>query len=114
MISQKAIQYLYKEYNERPESPDCLDFDALFSIPSEYHCISINEENIEICSISQASPFRTISLRHINAIVNFEENIAIVLNNSIIFLSKLSKDIFIDIKHQSPSVVEKIKQLFHC
>ena len=85
MISQKAIQYLYKEYNERPESPDCLDFDALFSIPSEYHGISINEENI-----------------------------AIVLNNSIIFLSKLSKDIFIDIKRQSPSVVEKIKQLFHC
>lgn len=114
MISQKAIQYLYKEYDERPESPDCLDFNVLFSIPNEYHNISINEENIEIGNISPASPFRTISLRHINAIVNLEENIAIVLNNSIIFLSKLSKNISIDIKRRSPSVIEKIKQLLHC
>ena len=112
MISQKAIQYLYDKYSSRPESPDCLDINLLVDIPEEYHHIHIDERDIEIGSVCSNSPFRKINLRHINAIVDLEENIAIVLNYSIIFLSKLSRDISIDIKKIAPGVIDKFLGIF--
>ena len=114
MISHKAIQYLYDHYNKRPESPDCLSLNLLFEIPQEFHNISIDEEKLEIGSICNNSPFRTIALNHINAIIELEETVAIVLSCSIIFLSKLSQDISIDIKNVAPGFFDKLsKSLFH-
>lgn len=112
MISHKAIQYLYDHYNKRPESPDCLALNLLFEIPQEFHNISIDEEKLEIGSICNNSPFRTIALNHINAIIELEETVAIVLSCSIIFLSKLSQDISIDIKNVAPGFFDKLSNLF--
>lgn len=112
MISQKAIQYLYQQFDERPESSDFLDLNLLFDIPEHFHNIKIDEKQIEIGSICSSSPFHSIALDHINAIVDLEENIAIVLNSSIVFLSKKSKEVSIDIKAISLSFTDRLANLF--
>ena len=88
-----------------------MNFGILFDIPEELHNIKLDEECLEIGSISDNSPFHKITLNHINAIVDLEENIAIVLNNSIIFLSKISKEISIDIRQYTPTLIDKISHL---
>ena len=98
MINKKVIEELYKKYNKRPESPFDLNLSLLFDYLVENHNIAIDEENLTIGSIEEDSPFHAIPLRHIHAIVEFGDDIAVILHSSIIFLGKYSNKVHIHIK----------------
>lgn len=98
MINKKVIDSLYKKFDKRPESPFDLNLSLLFDYLIENHAITVDEENLTIGSIEPESPFHSIPLRHIHAIVEFGDDIAIVLHSSIIFLSKYSPRVSIHIK----------------
>ena len=108
MITQKTINEIYKTYAERPESSDDLNIFLLFEGAHPDHEIMFEGNDIIINSISPSSPFHRISLDRVNAIIEFEENVAIVLHSSIIFLSKVDNKVSIHIKPLKPSIKERV------
>lgn len=114
MITKQVIDTLYKKYDKRPKSPDCLDFGLLFDVITEHHDISVDMETdqLVIGSIDAMSPFHKVPLSKIHAIVPFEEWVAIVLHSSIIFLSKKSPKVSVHIKPPKLTLWERIQTLF--
>ena len=91
MITQKVIDQLYKTYRKPPACADDLDIGILFEHLILFHDIAIDDHaNLIINSLPESSPFHTIPLSHIHAIVEFENKVAIVLHASIIFLKTFS------------------------
>lgn len=112
MITQKTINEIYKKHANRPESPDDLNIFLLFEGVHPDHEIMFEGNDIIINSVSPSSPFHRISLDKVNAIIEFEENVAIVLHSSIIFLSKKDNKVSIHIKQFKPSLKERISNFF--
>lgn len=116
MITRKVIQTLYNKYRKLPASPDCLDMALLFDGASEHHNIAIDMDGavdtLQIRSIDPSSPFHSIPLNHIHAIVPFEEWIAIVLHSSIIFLNRKSSKVSVHIRTEPPTLMERLRSLF--
>lgn len=111
MVTKKIIDALYKQYRKPPKSIDDLPFSILFEHTADNHGLVIDEENLYIGSIDPRSPFSTIALRHINEIVEFHDQIAIVLHPSIIFLSKASDEIYINIKDEQLSFLDRVRMM---
>ena len=116
MITRKVIQTLYKKYRKLPASPDCLDIPLLFDSASAHHNVMIDMDGpvdtLVIRSIDPDSPFHSIPLDRIHAIVPFEEWIAIVLHSSIIFLNRKSSKVSVHVRTEAPSLWERIKAIF--
>lgn len=108
MIQKKVIDSIYKKYRKRPESPDELNIPLLFeAVPFEAG-IEIDGGDVVINSIDAASPFHRIAVNNINAILNFDEVVAIVTHASIIFINKDNAQIYVHIKELGQSFLQKI------
>lgn len=114
MITKQVIDTLYKKYDKRPKSPDCLDFALLFDTIADHHDISVDmdTDQLVINSIDEKSLFHKIPLSKIHAIVPFEEWVAIVLHSSIIFLNRKSPKVSVHIKPPKMTMWERIQALF--
>lgn len=112
MITKKVIDNIYCKYKKRPESPDELNLGLLFGDVFEHHGIMIDENELVINSIDPTSPFHTIPLSHIHAIIEFDEHIAIVLHSSIIFLKKAGSGVHIHVKMPSLSFGDRLRSAF--
>lgn len=110
MITKKVIDSLYKKYRNRPDSPDELNIGLLFDYVFENHGLMIDENELVINSISPSSPFHTIPLRHIHEIVEFGDDIAIVLHSSIIFMKKEDNRVHIHVKTPAMSPMERLHE----
>lgn len=113
MITKEVIDALYKRYPNSPQDATCLNMALLFENTTGRHNVAIDMENerLTIGSVATASPFRRIALRCINAIVLFEEWVAIVMHSSIIFLNRHSSDVSIHIKPFEGSWFEKLRRV---
>lgn len=111
MITRDLIKTLYKKYKKAPKSVDLLNLALLFDYAAKHHNIMIDPETEELTigSIDPASPFHRISIRRINAIVPFEEWVAIVMHSSIIFLNRKKNEVAVDIKDMEPSFIDRIR-----
>ena len=89
MVTKKTIDSIYKQYNRPPASTDELNIGLLFDYAMENHGIVIDENDHEI--------------------LEFENYIAIVLANSIVFLNKNNSDVNVHIRMESPSVWSRLK-----
>ena len=114
MITKEVIQSIYKQYPKRAKNVDDLDFGLLFDSVGAIHDINVDftTNRLIIGSLDQRSIFRSIPLHHIHAFVPFEEWVAIVLNASIIFLSKQSTDVQIHLKPHEVSLADRLKSIF--
>ncbi|MCM1356128.1 MAG: hypothetical protein NC212_06965 [Staphylococcus sp.] len=110
MVTKKLIEKIYKQYNRPPASPDELNFGLLFDYALENHGIFIDENDLFIGSVDPSSPFATIPLKHIHEILEFEDYIALVLRNSIIFLNKSNSEVNVHLRMASPSVWSRLKE----
>lgn len=95
----------------RPESPDDLDIALLFEDVADKHALMLDEGYLTINSLPPDNPFHRIALKRIHGIINFEEDVAIALHSSIIFLSKKDSRVNIHIKQQKPSFMDRIRLL---
>lgn len=111
MISRKTIDSLYKEYNKPPKSIDMLNLVILFEYAALHHKVFIDPdtEDLIIPSVRPDSPFHKIDIRRINAIVPFDNWVAIVMPASIIFLSRVGSDVAIDLCLDGPTPLDRIK-----
>lgn len=114
MINNKVIETIYKKYSKRPSSIDQLNIPLLFEAAHESHAIEIKGHDLVINSQDVLSPFHTIDLNRVHAILDFDRYIAVVLHSSIIFISKNSNEIHIHLKAVKPSFTDRVKQMFCC
>lgn len=112
MISNKIIESIYKKYSKRPASLDQLNIPLLFEAAHQDHNIEITGHDLIIHSQAQWSPFHTIDLKRVHAILDFDKYVAVVLHSSIVFISKNDDNIHIHIKDIKPSFVERCRSLF--
>lgn len=109
MIQKKVIDTIYKKYRKRPASPDELDIPLLFEqLPIEAG-VEIDGSDIVFGTVEESSPFRSIPVGHINAILNFDEAVAVVLPASIIFLNKEDGTPWVHLKDIGPTFVDRLK-----
>lgn len=111
MITNKAISEIYKKYSRRPKSIDELNIALLFEAAHKDHAISVEGNNLIINSQESWSPFHTISLDRVHAILDFDKTVAVVLHSSIIFISKESDAVHIHLKTHKPSFSERLKSI---
>lgn len=114
MITGKNIEEIYRKYKNTPASIDELDIAALFDQTAIHHDIMIDPEDntISFGSIDENSPFHTLPLNKINAILGFDEWVAVVMHSSIIFLNRKNSKVYIDIRPVRQNLVEKIGKIF--
>lgn len=113
MITKQVINALYKKYRHKPSTVDELNLALLFDYAIENHGIVIDDHKLIINSIAPSSPFHTVDLDRIHAIVEFDNMIAIVLPSSIIFLNKSDNSAHVHIKVEPPSIWDRIRWWFH-
>lgn len=111
MIDKKVIDSIYKKFNKRPSSPDELNIPLLFEKLPEEANIEINGKELIINSTEPDSPFHAIPIGNINAIIDFDEAVAIVLHSSIIFISKDDGAVNVHIKDLEESWLDRVKSL---
>lgn len=109
MVTKKVIDTIYKTCKSRPESPDELNIALLFETLAEHHAIEIDEGHITINSIPPGSPFHRVALSRIHDIVEFDDEVAIVMHSSIIFLNKNDNKAHIHIKQERPSFMDRLR-----
>ncbi|MCM1028676.1 MAG: hypothetical protein NC342_07455 [Pseudoflavonifractor sp.] len=109
MITQKVIEAIYRKYSKRPASPYDLNIGLLFSPEMDCHNIAIDGDNVSLGSVSPESPFHSIALDRIHAILDFERHVAIILPASIIFMLKNSPSINIHLKALKPSILDRLR-----
>ena len=87
------------------------DMALLFDYATERHGVYIDPdtEELVINSIDTNSPFHSIPVRHIHAIVPFEEWVAIVIHSSVIFLNRNNSKVAVDIKNVKPSFMDRLR-----
>jgi hypothetical protein len=111
MIQKKVIDSIYKKFRKRPASPDELDIPLLFEkVPIET-AIEIDGDHLVINSIESTSPFHSIPVSHIHAIIEFDEAVAIVLHSSIIFISKEDGSVHVHLKDIGPTFIDRVKSI---
>ena len=112
MITRQVTKEIYKKFRKPPKGPEDLDIPALFDKSLLEHDISIDDDSIVIGSLPHTSPFHSIPLKRIHAILTFDSAVAIVLHPSIIFLSRKGKGISIHLKEAPTSLWQKIRWWF--
>lgn len=114
MINNKVIDSIYKKFSKCPSSIDQLNIPLLFEAVHEDHAIEIKGHDLIINSQDPWSPFHTIDLHRVHAILDFDKYVAVVMHSSIIFIGKKNDDIHIHIKSIKPSLTDRVKQMFCC
>lgn len=110
MINKDVIDSIYKKYKSRPARVSDLDLHLLFEYAIEVHEIYVDGNDLVIGSIDPASPFNTIGLDRVHAILEFENEIAIVMHSSIIFLNKRDSGVNVHIKSDKPGILAKLRE----
>lgn len=115
MITRDNIKEIYRKYNKAPKSIDELDIATLFDETAIHHDILIDPEDntMSFGSIDPKSPFHTLPLDRVNAILGFDEWIAVVMPASIVFLNRNSNKVMVDIKTEQPGIMDRLSRMFN-
>ena len=110
MITKEVIEQIYKKYSKKSKDDAQVDLGLLFRKAGLVHDILVEPDTYEliISSIEEDSPFHSIPIRNIMAIVPFEEWTAIVLHSSIIFLNNKKPTTSIHLRPQQLSFWDKL------
>lgn len=114
MITRENINEIYRKYKKAPKSVDELNIATLFDETALHHDIMIDpeENSLTIGSLDAKSPFHTLPLDRINAILGLDEWVAIVLPTSIVFLNRRGPKVTIDVKPVRQTMSNRLTSLF--
>lgn len=113
MLTKAVIDSLYRKFDKRPPTPDELDIALLFEHLMDTHEVMIDDQaTLVINSLPPSSPFHALPLRNIHAIVNFEDEVVIVLHSSLVILDKNTPRVYINLRAAGTTFAERISSLF--
>lgn len=92
MITDRVIKEIYRKYGKAAKSPDELRLDHYIDMLSANHHIRVNDKEVIFEDQEEFSPFRRFLLRSLNAILEFDRQVAFVFRNHILFLGKDSDE----------------------
>lgn len=92
MITDRVIKEIYKKYGKPAKSLDELQLEHYVDMLSPQHHIKVNDKEVIFEDQEEFSPFRRFLLRSLNAVLEFDRQVAFVFRNHILFLSKDSDD----------------------
>ena len=105
MINKDIIHLLYRKFSRRtPFNPQ-----RLIELVGQQHRLSVDGAALEIGSIAPTDIFHRIPLEHINAVVCFERWIALVLRDSIVFLSRTCSEVSIHLGYMRQSMATRMR-----
>ena len=108
MINKDIIHLLYRKFSRRtPFNPQ-----RLIELVGQQHQLSVDHAMLEIGSIAPTAIFHRIPLEHINAVVCFERWIALVLRDSIVFLSRTCSQVSIHLGNMRRSMAARMRDWF--
>ena len=105
MINKDIIHLLYRKFSHRTP----FNAQRLIELAGSQHRLSLNNATLEIGSIAPTAIFHRIPLDHINAVVCFERWIALVLRDSIVFLSRTCSEVSIHIGYMRQSMATRMR-----
>lgn len=91
MITDRVIKEIYKKYN-KAVSPEDLRLDHYIDMLAPNHHISVRGNEVIFEDQEEFSPFRRFLLRSLNAVLEFDRQVAFVFRNHILFLGKDSDE----------------------
>lgn len=97
MIRPHIIGELYTKHSNKVGKNGC-NLSLLEADSITHHSILLDNDNAILGNLKKESPLYKIPLRNIIGLENLDNHVAIILKNSIIFLSKPSNDIKVHIK----------------
>lgn len=92
MITDRVIKEIYKKYGKPAKNLDELQLERYVDMLSPQHHIKVNDKEVIFEDQEEFSPFRRFLLRSLNAVLEFDRQVAFVFRNHILFLSKDSDD----------------------
>ncbi len=101
MITDAVIKEIYKKFKKPPKHEEELNLDYFIELLSNHHKIKVVDDGIKeivIEDLDMYNPFRRFLVRNLNAVLEFDKNIAFVFPNHILFLSRDSEDCNVHIK----------------
>lgn len=97
MINNDVIKEIYKKFGKPKKGRD-LRLPYFLELLQPVHSISDFEDRIIVEDLEEFNPFRMFLKRNINAILEFDKEIAFVFRSHILFFNRESKDIRIHIR----------------
>ena len=108
MINKDIIHHLYRKFSHRtPFNPQ-----RLIELVGQQHRLSLDHATLEIGSIAPTAIFHRIPIDHINAVVCFERWIALVMCDSIVFLSRTCSQVSIHLGNTRRSMAMRMRNWF--
>lgn len=92
MITDRVIKEIYRKYNKAAKHPEDLRLDHYIDMLAPNHRIKLTDNEVIFEDQEEFSPFRRFLLRSLNAVLEFDKQVAFVFRNHILFLCKESDD----------------------
>ncbi len=88
MITTKHINDLYRRYRNKPGNIEDRNLPLLTRYALDSSAMNLDGSHVVFSHMDNQSPFRSIDVDRIHAVVDFDDDIAIVLRASIVFVNK--------------------------
>jgi len=98
MVTEQVIKEIYNKFNKPHKNDDELNLGYFLNILNKTHNIEICGNEIIIKSLEENNPFRRFLIRSLNTVLDFDNVVAFVFGNHILFLGKNDKSIRVHIK----------------
>lgn len=102
MVTEQVIKEIYKRFKKPHKDADELNLDYFLDILKETHKIDLSDSEVIIEDLEEFNPFRRFLIRSLHTILEFENVIAFVFGNHILFLGKKDNSIRVHIKPDEP------------
>ena len=98
MITDEVIKEIYRKFSKPHKDVRELRLDYFAELLSKHHSLTITDDEVVINDVEDFSPFKRFLIRSLNAVLEFDKNVAFVFRGHILFLSKESPEMRIHIK----------------
>ena len=112
MITKQVIDSLYKKYQKMPKNDADRNLHVIREFASVHPAMDIEGDNLTLYNVDPTSPFSEINLKNVNACVEFDDCLALVMHSSIVFIMKADGAPHVHIKMQPESLADKFRFWF--
>lgn len=98
MITEEVIKEIYKNYDKPPKHREELNIPYYIELLRPHHDLQADDKEIVVGNVDEFNPFRRFLIRSLNAILEFDKNVAFVFHDHILFFSKSDDNLNVNFK----------------